>query len=360
MAFNIGDLVILGFKGYDVSTETQNLILKYGVSNFILFGPNHPTNKNYSSKDQLIELTDQLQSVQRESKLPMIVSADQEGGRVQRFKNDFTILPSAKKLSEMNSSTLAFELAQIQAKELYAAGIQLNFAPVCDINTNPANPVIGDRAFGSDEPTVSKMVTSIVRGHLTQNVQPCIKHFPGHGDTHTDSHYALPTVHTPLETLRSREWVPFHRAMKSGCNFLMSAHIMLPHLDPEFPGTLSKIFLKKYLREELQYHGVVISDDMEMQAITNHYGATEAPILALEAGCDLLCYRTEEQAVIAMDAIQKAITDKRLSVSQLEVSVERVRKIRSQLKLAKNEMKTSERLSLIGNPHHLEFAQQFL
>ncbi len=354
--FNVGDLIIFGFKGFDVSLETQKTILKYGISNTILFGPNNPNN-NYSSKQQLIELTDQLQSFSQD--LPMIISADQEGGRVQRFRNEFTLLPSAAKVSQKNSTDLAFELAQIQAKELFAAGIQLNFAPVCDINTNPANPVIGDRAYGTDEKSVTKMVSAVVKGHLTQKVEACIKHFPGHGDTHTDSHFALPTVDTSLEILRSREWIPFHHAMKSGCNFLMSAHILLPQIDPEFPGTLSKMFLKKYLREELLYQGVVVSDDMEMQAITDHYGAAEAPILALEAGCDLLCYRTEPQAIIALEAIEKAITDKRLSILQLKESVARVRKVKSQIKLAKNEMESRERLALIGNATHLAFVQQF-
>lgn len=336
--FDLGELIIFAFKGFDVSTETQKNIVKYGVANTILFGVRHKNN-NYESKQQLIDLTDQLQALRSDHHLPMIVSADQEGGLVQRFVTDFTRLPSAKKVSdrvlEKNSAQLAFELTQIQAKELFAAGIQLNFAPVCDINTNPNNPVIGTRAYGSDEATVSKIVTSVVRGHLTQNVQPCIKHFPGHGDTHVDSHLALPTVTTPLETLRTREWIPFHKAMRSGCNFLMSAHVMLPHLDPDFPGTLSQTFLKKYLREELLYQGTVISDDMQMQAITDHYGASEAPILALEAGCDLLCYQTEEVAIVAMDAIEKAIVDKRLSIDRLKASVERVRKIRQQMNLAK-------------------------
>ena len=356
--FNIGDLIILGFQGQDVSTATQKTIQSYGISNVILFGPNNPNN-NYASKEQLIDLNDQLQSLMTPDQGPMIISVDQEGGRVQRFRNEFTLLPTAKKVSEKHSPELTYELTKIQARELFAAGIQLNFAPVCDINTNPANPVIGDRAYGSEESTVSDMVEVVVRGHLDQNVQACIKHFPGHGDTHTDSHYALPTVHTPLETLRSREWLPFMRAMRAGCNFLMSAHILLPHLDAERPGTLSKTFLKKHLREELNYQGVVISDDMQMQAITDHYGATEAPILALEAGCDLLCYRTEDASIIALEAIQKAIMDKRLSIAQLNASVERVRKIRKVMKLSKDWMSRQERLNVIGNPAHLAFVEQF-
>ena len=363
MEFNVGELMILGFKGLDVSAETKKTIHRYGISQTILFGSNHPNN-NYSSKQQLIELTNQLQDIyaMKNPTLPMIISVDQEGGKVQRFRNDFTLLPSAKQVSERvvekNSVQLVFELTQIQAGELFSAGIQLNYAPVCDINTNPANPVIGERAYGSDEPIVSKIVSAVVRGHLTQNVQPCIKHFPGHGDTHVDSHFTLPVVNTPLETLRTREWIPFHRAMKAGCNFLMSAHLMLPHLDPDHPGTFSKTFLKKYLREELLFQGVVVSDDMQMQAITDNYGKAEAPILALEAGCDLLCYRFEEDAIIAMDSIEKAIADQRLSIDALKASVARVRKVRSNVKLAKNEMNLSNRLQAIGSAEHLAFVQQ--
>lgn len=358
MGFNVGDLIILGFKGQSLSSETRKTIENYGVSNVILFGPNNPNN-NYSSKAQLIELNDELQATQISSNGPMIISADQEGGRVQRFREDFTLLPSAKKIADQQSPKLAYEIASIQAKELYAAGIQLNFAPVCDVNTNPSNPVIGDRAYGSDETIVSNMVERVVRAHLDQQVQACIKHFPGHGDTQTDSHYALPTVHTTLETLRNREWLPFKKAMNAGCNFLMSAHILLPHLDPDRPGTLSKTFLKKYLREELNYQGVVISDDMQMQAITDHYGATEAPILAIEAGCDLLCYRTEDTTLVAMEAIKKAILDKRLPLSSLSASIERVRNIRKRITLSKDTMSKQERLNIIGNQTHLAFAEQF-
>ena len=356
--FTIGDLVILGFKGQSVSTETAKTIRNYGIANVILFGPNNPNN-NYASKLQLIELTDELQSLRDHTAFPMIISADQEGGRVQRFRNDFTLLPSAMKVATKNSHELTVELAKIQARELYAAGIQLNFAPVCDINTNPSNPVIGDRAYGSDEATVSNLVTAVIEGHLREGVQPCIKHFPGHGDTNLDSHYALPTVNTPLDVLRSREWIPFQRSIQAGCNFLMSAHILLPHLDAERPGTLSSTFLKKHLREELGYQGAVISDDMQMQAITDHYGAEEAPILALEAGCDLLCYRTEDATILAMESIEKAIREKRLSVEKLNASVERVRRIRSRIRLAKDQMNRGERSAIIGAQVHLEFVQHF-
>ncbi len=351
--YSAGECVIMGISGYSVSESTRQYILKEQVTQFILFAHNYNANHPLA-KEELFNLTSGLQSLSGSTSThdPMLISVDQEGGRVQRFKNGFTLLPSAKKVAEKNSPQLAFEVAQVQARELFAAGIQLNFAPVCDINTNAANPVIGDRAYGDNESIVTQMVTASVRAHLLERVQPCIKHFPGHGDTHLDSHFALPTVTTSLEVLRAREWLPFQKAIKSGCNFLMSAHIMLPHLDAERPGTLSETFLKKYLREELRYPGIVVSDDMEMHAITHHYGADEAPILALEAGCDLLCYRSEAQAMAAIEAIKKAVKDGRLSADQLKTSIDRVRKIRNKIVLAEQMMPISERDAMIGSENH--------
>jgi beta-N-acetylhexosaminidase len=351
--FDVSELVIMGFQGKSLSPETLDTLAKERASLFILFS------HNYESKDQLIALTDELQARTKEAghTLPAIVSADQEGGRVQRFRKDFTLLPTAQKVGEKGTPSLVFDLTRIQAKELFAAGIQLNYAPVCDIHTNPANPVIGDRAYGSTADIVSKMASAVVRGHLTEGVEPCIKHFPGHGDTHLDSHESLPTVLTPLETLRSREWIPFHKAMRAGAKFLMSAHILLPHLDESNPGTLSPTFLKDHLRGTLFYQGLVLSDDMEMGAITRNYGAEEAPILALKAGCDVLCYRSESAALVAMESIKKAISEKRLDPSLLKKTVDKIRKIRSGLKLARDLMPRSQRLDTIGSSEHLRFVQ---
>jgi len=351
--YSVSELVLMGFEGKSLSTPTLRTLSSERPPLFILFA------QNYESKEQLIALTDEIQQKVREAghSLPAIISVDQEGGRVQRFRKDFTLLPTAKQVGEQASPNLIYELARIQAKELFAAGIQLNFAPVCDINTNPANPVIGDRAFGATAEGVTRAASAVVRGHLTEGVEPCIKHFPGHGDTHLDSHESLPTVTTPLEILRSREWIPFHRAMKSGANFLMSAHVLLPHLDAKNPGTLSPTFLKEHLRGTLMYQGVVMSDDMEMGAITKNYGAEEAPILALQAGCDVLCYRSESAALLAMESIRKAISDQRLDPALLKTSIDRVRKIRAGIQLAEKQLPKAERLHRIGAEEHLKFVQ---
>ena len=353
--YSFGELVILGFNGKSLSNETIRTIQEEGVTQFILF-----TAPNFENKEQLIVLTDHLQSfsVHTSNTAPFLISADQEGGLVQRFKNGFTILPKARKVGDRNSAADAFEFARIQAKELFAAGLNLNFAPVCDINTNPANPVIGERAYGDDVDKVTRMTSASVRGHLTEGVEACIKHFPGHGDTHVDSHHALPTVTTPIETLRQREWVPFHRSMKAGCNFVMSAHLMLPHLDPNLPGTLSPTFMQKYLREELKFQGVIVSDDMQMGAIVENYGKEDAPVMALQAGCDLLCYRSEDQTLIALEAIKKAVQDGKLSKEKLKQSVDRVRKVRTQLRKVQTEMSITDRLQVIGHPDHQKFVSE--
>jgi beta-N-acetylhexosaminidase len=167
--------------------------------------------------------------------------------------------------------------------------------------------VIGARAYGSDEDNVSKMVTAMVRGHLVQKVQPVVKHFPGHGDTTTDSHFALPKIDTPLEVMREREFKPFIRAFKSHCSMVMSAHILCTKIDPKLPATLSPLILRGILRKELRYNRIIISDDMEMKAITDHFGQDDAPRMAIEAGCDLLTYRSEAAARHAYAALTKAL-----------------------------------------------------
>ena len=351
--YSVSELVIMGFSGKSLSPETIRTIEREKPTQFILF------TQNFESKAQLIALNDEIQArVSAYSKAPAIISADQEGGRVQRFRTDFTILPPALRVGNQGSASTIFDLAKIQAKELYASGVNLNYAPVCDINTNPANPVIGDRAYGDTSDQVSRVTSAVVRGHLAEGVEACIKHFPGHGDTTVDSHISLPVVKTPVETLRDREWLPFHRAMKSGCNFLMSAHVLLPHLDPDFPGTFSKTCLKQYLRGELKYQGTIISDDLEMGAVVNRYGAEEAPILALQAGCDLLCYRSEEHAVIAIEAIRKAIADQKLNPDDLKKSIDRVRKVRSSLTFPQSRLSVAERMAIIGNADHAKFVAE--
>jgi beta-N-acetylhexosaminidase len=322
----LGELFIMGFNGKELGDDTAAFISQARIGGVILFSP------NYESPEQVATLVNQVQEC-RAGEFPLWVSVDHEGGKVQRFKTGFTRLPEADVIAQKDSPKLLFELSERIAAELKAVGINVNFAPVADINSNPKNPVIGTRAYGNDEETVSKMVSAFVRGHLIQGVQPCVKHFPGHGDTTVDSHFALPKVIDTLESLREREFRPFTKGFKSGCRWVMTAHLLNPNLDPDRPATLSKRILTDILRDELRYTGLIVSDDLEMKAIADHYGAEEAPRLAIEAGCDLLIYRTESATRHAYASLSNALEEDRLSADRVIESAELSRELKKQFLL---------------------------
>jgi beta-N-acetylhexosaminidase len=244
-----------------------------------------------------------------------------------------TRIPTAADIGATHSPKLAFEVAEVIAQELQAVGVNLNFCPVLDIATNPDNPVIGDRSFGADAQTVCKMGSAMLRGHFRNRVQPCAKHFPGHGDTHTDSHFALPRIDTPMDTLHQRELLPFIKAIQSKCTMIMTAHIIVSSMDSTRPATLSKTILQGLLREQLHYDQIIVSDDMEMKAITDHFGAREAPRLAIEAGCNLLIYRSEPATRIAYDALVKDLTDGLLPAELVLASAQLVRRVKEKILL---------------------------
>lgn len=319
----LGEVFILGFEGIELGDDTAAFLSQASIGGVILFS------QNFSSPEQVTRLINQVQECRHD--LPLWISIDQEGGRVQRFKEPFTRLPTAAQVAAKNSPKLAFELAEGCAKELRAVGVNLNFAPIADIMTNPKNPVIGDRSYGTTEEIVSKMVSAVVRGHLSANVQPCVKHFPGHGDTELDSHLALPKINVPLTMLKEREFRPFQKAFKSHCRFVMTAHVLNPQIDQDLPATLSKRVLQEILRGELRYSGIIVSDDMQMQAITDHYGAADAPRLALEAGCNLLIYRSEKNARQAYSALHSQLQSGALDPRVVIDSAEKLRELKEEV-----------------------------
>jgi beta-N-acetylhexosaminidase len=318
----LGELFIMGFNGLELSEETSALISQAGIGGVILFSHNADT------PAQIAELTNEIKSCRNGS--PVFISVDHEGGKIQRFRKGFTKIPEAAAIAAMNSPKLAFDISEIIAKELKAVGVNLNYCPVADITTNPKNPVIGNRAYGTSEEVVSKYVTAVIRGHLIHDVQVCVKHFPGHGDTAIDSHFALPSVDTPLEVLREREFKPFQKAFKARCGMVMTAHILNTKIDPKMPATLSKVFLQTLLRKELRYEKLIISDDLEMKAIADNYGAEEAPRLALEAGCDMLIYRSEAATRHAYHSLIKALKNETLRIETVLSAAERVRAFKNE------------------------------
>ena len=340
----LGEVLITGFDGTELSDETAAFLSQSQIGGVILFS------RNYKSPEQLLELIKNIQECRGD--LPLWISVDQEGGRVQRLKEPFTRLPTAAAVGAQGSPKVAFALAEMMAKELKAVGINLNFCPVTDILTNPSNPVIGDRAYGSTDEEVGKIATALVRGHIVAGVQPCVKHFPGHGDTSLDSHFALPKVDFSLAELREREFKPFMKAFKSRCAFVMTAHILNPQIDPERPATLSSKTLRDVLRKELRYSKIIVSDDMEMQAITDHYGADQAPTLALQAGCDLLIYRSEKAARHAYHTLSEALESGALAPEIVLEASERSRSVKRDVLMPYEMPSLSEMKKIVGCAEH--------
>jgi beta-N-acetylhexosaminidase len=347
---HLGEVILTGFDGTELSDDTAAFLTQARIGGVLLFS------KNYTNPTQVAQLINQVQECRND--LPLWVSVDHEGGRVQRFREHFSIIPPARRIGAVNSPKLSFDIAELIGRELRSVGINLNFNPVCDIETNLSNPVLGDRAYGTTEDDVSKQVTAIIRGQLTQGVQGCAKHFPGHGDTNKDSHFDLPKVDTPLEVLRERELKPFVKCFKSRCNFVMTAHVIYEKIDPQVPATFSSKILREILRKEIRYSKIIISDDLEMEAITKHWGAEEAPRLALQAGCDLLIYRTEKAARHAYMSLRKALESDQLDPKIVLEAAERSREIKNSELLPYSPVDPHAWKSVLSSPEHQELLQR--
>ena len=295
-----GHLLMAEIFGTRLDQGAGEYLKKYEVRAVCLF------RRNMESEAQLTALCAELREVMGPTGL---IAIDQEGGGVVR--TDFWAFPpSALALGAADDLTLTGEVAQANARFLRSVGINWNFAPVLDVNVNPLNPVIGDRAFGSDPEQVAAHGLAYMHGLEAAGVAACAKHFPGHGDTHQDTHLELPTVTRTLPELEQTELLPFRRAVQAGASAIMTAHIIFPALGGELPATLSHKVLTGLLREQWGYDGVIITDSMGMLAIDSHYGRGEAGVMALRAGADMLMSLGKTEAQIeTLEAVQAALDD---------------------------------------------------
>jgi beta-N-acetylhexosaminidase len=347
----IGQHLMIGLSGATLTTEEKNFIAKYQVSGVSLF------DRNLRDPKQIQELCRELQSLAKQS-TPLFIGIDMEGGRVHRLKAPFTKWPALAKVGAINSPKLSFAFAHSMGQELAAVGLNLNYAPCLDTLTNPQNKVIGDRAISDKPEQVEKHVSALIRGYLKANIIPCVKHFPGHGNTFVDSHEDLPIEYTRREQLESRELIPFKKAVRSRVGLIMTAHILFKEIDPEWPVTLSDIFLKEILRTNLKYQGLIMTDDLGMKALSAKYDQRLIPVRALQAGCDLLLYCNEPDGPpMAADAIEKALVDGLLRESDLRRSFQRITDFKKDNLKTKSGVDQAASLEIIGNSNHLDLAQ---
>jgi beta-N-acetylhexosaminidase len=318
----IGQLFMVGFTGTSVTPDLASFIKGYNPGGVILFS------RNLESVDQIVQLTNDLQRCSPHS--PLLIAIDQEGGRVSRLPKGFTIFPPCDVLGRCNSTELAYAAAATIAKELRAVGINMNMAPVLDVNSNPDNPVIGDRAFGSTPDIVSELGWATAAGLQDNQIVACGKHFPGHGDTNADSHKELAVVEAARERLEVVEFPPFRHAVAQGVATMMTAHVLFRVLDEKLPATLSPTIIANLLRKELRYDGVVLTDDLEMHAIIDHYGIEDAAIRAILAGCDvLLICKDRDREIAAFTAIEQAVASGIISTERLDQSAARVARVKA-------------------------------
>ncbi|MDH2413171.1 glycoside hydrolase family 3 N-terminal domain-containing protein [Nocardioides sp. CER19] len=304
------------FEGPDLPDDWADL-LRAGLGGICLFGSNIGDGSGVPALTAAIHAANPA----------CVITTDEEGGDVTRLHAlTGSPVPGPAALGALHDLTLTRTVGGLVGADLAAAGIDLDLGPVADVNSNPDNPVIGTRSFGSDPGIAAEHVAAWVRGLQETGVAACVKHFPGHGDTGEDSHLALPVLDVPLTTLRERELLPFAAAVAAGTRAVMTSHIVVPALDPELPATLSPVVLG-LLRDELGFDGVIVSDALDMAGASASRGIPEAAVLSLAAGADFLCVGPDKPASLVRE-IQAAIVDAvdggRLAFARLEEAAARV------------------------------------
>ena len=337
----IGQMILMGFRGFNVTSGPSIFddIAAGRVGGVVLFDYDPITampGRNIQSPQQLAKLTADLQSLTPRRRL--LITTDQEGGLVSRLKpsNGFPATLSAEELGALNNLDTTRTRASEMASTLAAAGINLNLAPVVDVNVNPNNPIIGavERSFSADPMTVARQATAFIDGHHRQRVLTTLKHFPGHGSSRADSHLGFVDV---SDTWTEAELIPYREIIRSGnADVVMTAHIFNTNLDPEYPATLSKRTITGILREQLGFGGVIMTDDMMMGAIANFYDFEDSVVAAVEAGADIVSVAnsitySSDMSARTFEALRQAVVSGRLTEQRIDQSYQRIVKLKERL-----------------------------
>lgn len=324
----LGQKLVFGFHGTQLTEEFKELIRRYKIGNVILFL------RNVESASQLRQLCSEIQTlIREETGYPAFIIIDQEGGMVSRLPEDAVDVPGAMALAATGDPENARLASEITIRQLRGLGANFNMAPVLDVNSNPANPVIGVRSFGDDPERVAAFGCASIAPYENSGVLCCVKHFPGHGDTAVDSHLGLPRVDKTEEELEQLELIPFRRAIAAGAPAVMMSHVLFPNIaDDQLPCTMSRRMVTDLLRNKLGFRGLVLTDCMEMLAIQKHYGTPQGVVAAIRAGVDLaeISSRMDLEEASAK-AVNEAAARGELNLQEIQESVERILKFKQQL-----------------------------
>lgn len=313
----IAQMLIVYYIGDEYDENLSNIIKEVKPGGFILMSD------NITTYDRTLNF---VKGMQNDSDIPMIISTDEEGGSVQRIKGirdiSVTDIPYMYYLGQTKDKNLAYKVGEIIANELRTIGVNLTYAPVMDIYSNPNNTVIGKRSFGSDPNTVYDMATSLKNGIEDNLVNTCIKHFPGHGDTETDSHFEIPIINKTLDELENSDLLPFIKSIND-TNMIMVGHIALPKItNSSIPASLSKEIVTDLLKNKYNYKGLVITDALNMRSLTNNYSDKEIYTMTINAGVDLLLMPNGSKNAIKY--IKEAIDDEEIDINTINESVKKI------------------------------------
>ena len=318
----IGQMIFAFYNKDVVDDELKDIITNTKIGGFVLFA------KNFSTYEKTLSF---IKEVKEYNSIPLFISIDQEGGKIQRLNElrDVSVsdIPYMYDLGSVNDKELSYNVGKVIAEELRVFGINMDFAPVLDIYSNSLNTVIGKRAFGSDYKTVTDNALSLAKGLEDNGIIPVYKHFPGHGDTIIDSHEDLPIITKSREELLNFELIPFKRAIESGANIIMVGHLAVPSITKDnTPASLSKKLISDFLKDELGYRGLVITDALNMKALTNYYSDDELCPIAVKAGVDLLLMPPSPK--VCLTSVINEIQKGNISIDRINESVRKILKLK--------------------------------
>jgi beta-N-acetylhexosaminidase len=351
----VGQRLIVGFQGEVFSEAYQKLALEWNIGGYIFF------RRNLKSIEGTLALLKSIQVFYQKNHLsPPWLSVDEEGGKVRRLPAPFTTIGAMENLGKKNDPSFAFELGALLGLELSSLGFNLNFSPVLDVNSNPLNPVIASRSISHDPQKIPALAKGLILGMKKYGVMACGKHFPGHGDTKEDSHQELAFCYHQQEELSSVELFPFQSLIADNqLELLMTAHVKYMSVDPHFPATLSEYWIRKYLRESLQYQGLIITDDLEMLGIEKLFSQQDIAKIGLSIGIDLflVCHQLDKQKAI-LEAMVQEIEQGRYTIDQLNQRAHCLKQSKQKYQSLCPPAQTLDQINaILGNPQHLAIAK---
>lgn len=326
----IGQMLIIKIFGKEISEETKQMIEEYKIGGIILY------RKNYDTYDEMIKIINEIKKLNKEcGNIPLFISIDQEGGRVNRMPQELKNIKSAGKLVEKNNIEIIKEAGRTTAKMLKESGFNMNYSPVLDIQRFENDHAIGDRCYGKTAEDVSRNGITIMKELSTGGIIPVVKHFPGHGSTNKDSHFFLPIITKNINELENEDIIPFKKAIGQNAEVIMVGHLMIKDVDRKNPASLSKKIINDYLRNKYQYKGVIMTDDLKMRAISLKYGYVRAALKACKAGIDIIMAGASYNTIIrVIKKIESNIKNKKIDIKEIDKSVERIIKLKEKYNIS--------------------------